>query len=228
METQNLSFLQWLAQFMISGGIFMWVILAVWVVGIAVAIERYKAYKNYYVDGTSFMDQVRKFVLNNQISDAIQYCSESKSLLSHVLKNGLKRAGAPKDQVLDALESTILEVVPQVEKRLAMVSLMSNVSTLFGLLGTIQGLIDSFSAVAGADAAEKAKLLAMGISVAMNTTALGLVSAISLMFVHSWLSGRAENMINQIEENSVKLIDIFGAKKAYQSQNIQNENNKAA
>ncbi len=222
--TQELNMLQWAAQFMIQGGIFMWVILAVWVVGVAAALERWKAYKTYYVDGTSFMGEVKKLVLNNQITEAIQFCSGSKSLMALVLKNGLKRAGAPKDQVEDALESSILEVVPQVEKRLAFVSLMSNVSTLFGLLGTIQGLIDSFSAVAGADAAEKAKLLASGISVAMNTTALGLLSAISLMFIHAWLSGRAETMINQIQENSVKLIDLFNAKKAYSS----SSNDKAA
>ena len=161
------------------------------------------------------MASIRKFVVGNEVSQAIQLCAESRALLALVLKNGLKRANQAKEQVQDALEASILEVVPKIEERLAAIALMANISTLFGLLGTIQGLIQSFGAVANAQAAEKAKLLAMGISVAMNTTALGLLSAISLMMIHAYLAARGERMIKEIEENSVKLIDLLGTKKAY-------------
>jgi biopolymer transport protein ExbB len=211
----ELSYFEWFVKFMVDGGIFMWVIAAVWVVGVVICVERWLKYRLYYVDGPSMMGQVKKFVLANQLSEAIQYTTENKALLSHVLKNGLKRAGQPKDQVQDALEGTILEVVPHIERRLTTISLMANVSTLFGLLGTIQGLIQSFAAVAGADPAQKGQLLAEGIAVAMNTTALGLVSAISLMFAHAYLAGKGEGMIKQIEENAVKLLDLLGAKKAF-------------
>jgi biopolymer transport protein ExbB/TolQ len=105
-------------------------------------------------------------------------------------------------------------VVPKIEKRLSYLALCANLSTLLGLLGTIQGLIQSFAAVAQAEASQKAQLLAEGIAVAMNTTALGLVSAISLMVVHSYLMARGEKMIQEIEENSVKLLDLLGTKKA--------------
>jgi biopolymer transport protein ExbB/TolQ len=212
---QQLSYIEWFTKFMIDGGVFMWVIAAVWVVGVVIAFERWYMYRSYFSDGPSMMGQIKKFVLANQLSEAIQYSTEDKSLLAHVMKNGLKRAGQPKDQVQDALEGTILEVVPHIEKRLSMISLMANVSTLFGLLGTIQGLIQSFASVANADAADKGRLLAEGIAVAMNTTALGLISAISLMFVHAYLAGKGEGMIKQIEENSVKLLDLLGSKKAF-------------
>lgn len=161
------------------------------------------------------MNTIRKFVVGNEISAAIQACAESNALLALVMKNGLKRANQTKEQVQDAIEATILEVVPKIERRLSTIALMANVSTLFGLLGTIQGLIQSFAAVAGAEASQKAQLLAMGISTAMNTTALGLLSAISLMMVHAWISGKGEKMIKEIEENSVKLVDLLGTKKAY-------------
>ena len=129
------------------------------------------------------------------------------------MKNGLKRANQSKEQIQDALEASILEVVPMIEKRLSYLALCANLSTLLGLLGTIQGLIQSFAAVANAEASQKAQLLAEGIAVAMNTTALGLVSAISLMVVHSFLMSRGEKMIHEIEENSVKLIDLLSTKK---------------
>ena len=211
----DLNFFQWAAKFMSDGGVFMWVIVAVWAVGLAVAIERMKRFRTYDIDGASLMNTIRKFVVGNEMAAAIQACAESNSMLALVMKNGLKRANQTKDQVQDSLEATILEVVPKIERRLPTIALMANVSTLFGLLGTIQGLIASFAAVANAEAAEKAKLLAMGIATAMNTTALGLISAITLMMIHAYVAGRGEKMIKEIEENSVKLMDLLGTKKAY-------------
>ncbi len=205
--------LQWTARFMIEGGVFMWIIAAVWCVGIAIAVERLKAYFKFDVDGTSLMGNIKKSVIGNQVQEAIQTCSESGALLSFVMKNGLKRANQSKEQIQDALEASILEAVPKIEKRLSYLALAANLSTLLGLLGTIQGLIQSFAAVAQAEASQKAQLLAEGIAVAMNTTALGLISAISLMVVHSILMARGEKMIQEIEENSVKLLDLLSTKK---------------
>lgn len=205
--------IQWAAKFMTEGGIFMWIIAIVWCIGIAIAVERLKAYFKFDIDGTSLMGNIKKNVIGNQVQDAIQTCSESKALLPFIMKNGLKRANQSKEQIQDALEASILEVVPKIEKRLAFLALAANLSTLLGLLGTIQGLIQSFAAVAQAEASQKAQLLAEGIAVAMNTTALGLMSAISLMVVHSILMSRGEKMIQEIEENSVKLLDLLATKK---------------
>ncbi len=205
--------IQWAAKFMTEGGIFMWIIAIVWCIGIAIAVERLKAYFKFDIDGTSLMGNIKKNVIGNQVQDAIQTCSESKALLPFIMKNGLKRANQSKEQIQDALEASILEVVPKIEKRLSFLALAANLSTLLGLLGTIQGLIQSFAAVAQAEASQKAQLLAEGIAVAMNTTALGLMSAISLMVIHSILMSRGEKMIQEIEENSVKLLDLLATKK---------------
>jgi biopolymer transport protein ExbB/TolQ len=212
------SLIQWTARFMVEGGIFMWIIAVVWCAGIAIAAERLKAYFKYNIDGTSLMGNIKKSVIGNQVQDAIQTCSESPALLAFVMKNGLKRANQPKEQIQDALEASILETVPKIERRLSYLALAANLSTLLGLLGTIQGLIQSFAAVAQAEASQKAQLLAEGIAVAMNTTALGLISAISLMVVHSYLMARGEQMIQEIEENSVKLLDLLATKKGSVSQ----------
>jgi biopolymer transport protein ExbB len=208
------SMIQFLARFMNEGGVFMWIIAIVWCLGIAIAVERLKAYFKYDIDGTSLMGNIKKSIIGNQVQDAIQTCSESHSLLAFVMKNGLKRANQTKEQIQDALEASILEVTPKIEKRLSYMALAANLSTLLGLLGTIQGLIQSFAAVAQAEASQKAQLLAEGIAVAMNTTALGLISAISIMFVNYILTTRGDKMIHEIEENSVKLLDLLGTKKA--------------
>lgn len=208
------NFIQWTARFMTEGGIFMWIIAVVWCGGIAISVERLKAYFKFDIDGASLMGNIKKHVIGNQVQDAIQTCTESSALLPFVMKNGLKRANQSKEQIQDALEASILETVPKIERRLSYLALAANLSTLLGLLGTIQGLIQSFAAVAQAEASQKAQLLAEGIAVAMNTTALGLISAISLMVVHSFLMARGEKMIQEIEENSVKLLDLLSTKKS--------------
>lgn len=202
-----------LASFIQSGGVFMYIILGVWGIGIAIALERFFKLKGTFdVDGNSFMNEIMRYTVSNDIQGAIRVCSGSKSALARVLKNGLKRANQSTEQIQNAIDATALEVVPKVEQRLQYLSLIANVSTLFGLLGTIQGLIQSFSAVASADPAQKAELLANGIAKAMNTTALGLMSAISIMIIHAFLTSKSDKIINEIDEFSVKLLDNLGTK----------------
>jgi biopolymer transport protein ExbB len=201
------------AAFIQGGGVFMYVILAVWGIGIAIALERFKKLsRNYDVDGPSFMNEIQRYVLSNDIQGAIRVCSGSIAALPKVLKSGLKRANQGTDQIQNAIDATALEVVPKVELRLNYLQLVANISTLLGLLGTIQGLIVTFGAVADVDPAQKAQLLAAGISKAMNTTALGLLSAISIMVIHAILSSKADKIINEIDEFSVKLLDLLGTK----------------
>lgn len=212
------SFIESVALFMQEGGIFMWVILAVWAMGMAISLERFKALMGYDVNGNSLMNMIKKHVLLNDVSQAIQSCSNTKALLPSVLRSGLKRANQSREQIQDAVEASMLEAVPKVEKRMGYLGLLSNIATLCGLLGTIYGLIQSFAAVANADPASKAKLLALGISKAMNTTALGLIAAISIMVVHSILASKSEKILGEIEEYSVKLVDLLGTKKNHVSE----------
>lgn len=209
----ELNSFEYLAKFMDDGGVFMWIILGIWALGVAIAIERFKTLMKFDVDGPSLMGKVKKDVLENNVQVAIQDCGASKSLLAQVLRSGLKRANQSKEKITDALEGTMLEAITHIDKRLNYLALIANVSTLIGLLGTIYGLIQSFAAVASADAASKAELLALGISKAMNTTAFGLISAISIMVIHVILSNKAQKMIADFEQYSVKLVDLLATKK---------------
>ncbi len=214
MEPQTpINFIQTLAEFTQGGGVFMWVIFFVWGLGISIALERLNKYIfQYDVDGSSFMNEIQRYVLSNDIQGALRVCSGSKSMLARVLKSGLKRSSNKVEQIQNAIDATALEVIPKIEKRMSYLNILANVSTLFGLLGTIQGLIESFSAISSADPAQKSEILAGGISKAMNTTALGLMSAISIMLLHAFLSNKSEKMINEIDEFSVKLLDLLGTK----------------
>lgn len=212
MEGGNIGLVDFLIKFIVDGGAFMYVILFVWAYGIAVCFERFFKLKSLDVDGPSFMNELQRYVLSNDVQGAIRVCSGSIAALPKVLKGGLKRASQSTEQIQNAIDATALEVIPKIESKLNQLNLVANISTLFGLLGTIQGLIMSFSAVSAADPAQKGEILAKGIAVAMNTTFLGLIAAISLMVIHAFLSGKAEKIISEIDEFSVKLIDMLTTK----------------
>ncbi|MBT4793158.1 MAG: MotA/TolQ/ExbB proton channel family protein [Halobacteriovoraceae bacterium] len=213
MEESGVSIINQIAGFIQNGGVFMGVILVVWGFGVAISFERFrKLTKGFDVDGPSFMNEIQRYVLSNDIQGAIRVCSGTTAALPKVLKNGLKRANQGTEQIQNALDATALEIVPKVEMRLGYLQLIANILTLFGLLGTIQGLMNSFSALDSVDPAQKAEFLSKGISTAMNTTFLGLITAISIMVVHAILTSKSDKIVNEIDEFSVKLLDLLGTK----------------
>jgi len=211
--TESLTFVQHLLMFFEGGGVFMIIIMIVWAIGLAIAFERFRKLSFVFdVDGPSFMNEIQRYILSNDIQGAIRVCSGSMAALPRVLKSGLKRANQSTDQIQNAIDATALEVIPKVELRLNYLQLIANISTLLGLLGTIFGLIQSFASLSAADPTQKAEVLSQGIAQAMNTTALGLMSAISIMIIHAFISSKAEKITNEIDEYSVKLLDLLGTK----------------
>lgn len=205
----------WITRFIVDGGVFMYIILLIWAIAVGVGLERFKAlFSTYDVDGPSFMNELQRYILSNDIQGAIRVCSGSEAALPRVLKSGLKRATQSSEQVQHAIDATALEMIPKIEKRLGFLSFAANLSTLFGLLGTVHGLTVAFSGVGAVDPSQKGELLAKGIAIAMNTTALGLSAAITIMMVHAFLLSKSDKIVAEIDEYSVKLQDLLGTKKA--------------
>ncbi len=211
--TQDTSFINAVMSFMNDGGIFMWIIFGMWLMGMLLAFERVVSFTRFDINGKNFMSLIKGYIVNNDVEQALMYCSGSGALLPRIIRNGLMRANQTKDQITDAMESETIEASMRVEKRLSYLALTSNIATLLGLLGTIYGLIQAFAAVASADPGEKAQLLAMGISKAMNTTALGIMASITLMVVHLFLVNKSEKIIGEIGQYSSALVDILGTRK---------------
>jgi biopolymer transport protein ExbB/TolQ len=221
MET-NIHFINVFANFMHDGGIFMWFILTTWVIGFSICIERLIKLFHYDIDSSSFMNELQKFIINGDIKGGIKLCSNTRAVLPRVLKNGLKRANQSPEQIQNAIDATALEMIPKVEKRIGHLNFIANICTLLGLLGTVLGLILAFQAVAISDPVQKAQILTRGVSTAMNTTALGLMSAISIMILHAFINSKAEKIITEMDEFSIKLLDLLGTKKIIN----ENDDNK--
>ncbi|MFQ5603222.1 MAG: MotA/TolQ/ExbB proton channel family protein [bacterium] len=184
----------------------MYVILGVLVFGIAIIVERflYIGVKNR-IDSTSFVNKIIQLVQQGSINNAIELCKMSKAALPSITRAGLKEYGKSPQDVQNAFELAAMSEIPKLEKRTQYLAMIANVATLLGLLGTIIGLIQSFQAVAAADSSQKAALLSAGISVAMNTTAFGLIVAIPCMVFHSIIQSKTNTLIDEINENVARI-----------------------
>ena len=156
------------------------------------------------------MSRVQKMVMADNIDRAIKLCNAAPSrALPKVIKAGLTRANKGEIEIQNAIEEATLEVVPQVQKRTASLNALANIATLLGLLGTIMGLIEAFKALENAEPENRQRLLAQGISLAMNTTAFGLIVAIPTLLAHLILSGMTKKILDEIDQYSVKLENLL-------------------
>jgi biopolymer transport protein ExbB len=197
--------------FFASGGMFMYPILLVFAVGVAIAIERYVTLTQVTAKNQVVWDKVQPLLASGEFDEARKMTSEDESTISQVLNMGLSLQGAVRrrEDIEIAMEESMMEIVPRLEKRTPYVALASSIATLLGLLGTIMGLIQAFTAVANANPAEKADLLSASISVAMNTTAFGLMVAIPLLITHAVLTSKTGDIVDSLEMATVKALNVF-------------------
>lgn len=198
-----------------TGGPWMVAIAICFVTAIVLCVERFmRLYTQYSIDGASFMFEVQKHILANDLDGAIRVCNGAgRAALPKVIKAGLQRASRDDQQIQNAIDAASLEVIPKLERRIPYLALIANVATLFGLLGTINGLMQSFASIAQSDPSKKAEILSLGISEAMNATAFGLATAIFAMIAHSFLSSKSNRILDEIDEFGVKLLDLLSARK---------------
>jgi biopolymer transport protein ExbB len=191
----------------------MYPILIVFTVGIAIAIERYITLTKVKRRNEEMWSKLQPALAKGDFEKARDMTAKDDSTVSRLLAMGLARQGAVRrrDDVEIAMEESMMEIIPQLEKRTAYVALGASIATLLGLLGTIMGLIQAFTAVANANPAEKADLLSASISVAMNTTAFGLIAAIPLLVSHSVLTAKTGEIVNSLEMASVKALNVISA-----------------
>jgi len=209
------SFIQELIRAFQDGGPWMVAIALAMAFSITLCLERFvRLYFQYNVDGPSFMFEIQKYILANDLDGAIRICNGAgNAALPRVVKAGLQRASRTDDQIQNAIDAVSLEMIPKLERRLPYLSMIANVATLLGLLGTITGLIRSFNALAEADPAQRQAILSAGIAMAMNATAFGLITAIFTMVSYTVLTAKANRILEEIDEFGVKLLDLLAARK---------------
>jgi biopolymer transport protein ExbB len=209
-----MDFIYSIVGFFVAGGPFMFPILIVFAVGAAIAIERYLTLTQVKMQNQNAWSRVQPALVEGNFDQAREMTSQDESAISRLLQMGLARQGAVRrrEDIEIAMEESMMEIIPKLEKRTPYVAMASSIATLLGLLGTIMGLIQAFTAVANANPAEKADLLSASISVAMNTTAFGLMAAIPLMIVSTVLISKTGEIVDSLEMASVKALNVISAR----------------
>jgi biopolymer transport protein ExbB len=200
-----------IVRFFQGGGDFMYPIAIVFALGLGIAIERYIYLTAVTARNRSLWNQIVPMLSQGNFRQVAQATSKSDSAIGHILNYGLARiqSARRRDDIEKAMEESLMEIVPRLEKRTHYVATFANVATLLGLLGTVMGLIRAFAAVATVNPAEKANLLSASISVAMNCTAFGLMTAVPLLLIHAWLQTKTTELIDSLEMASVKFLNAI-------------------
>ena len=198
-----------------NGGPFMYVILGVSIIAMAVFLER-AAFLYFRMNLN--MDKALKKVLvpleKQNFRGAIEECTKIQGHpLGGILKAGLLKADRKDQEIERAMEEKIIGEIPKVKARINLLTLFANIATLLGLLGTIMGLITAFQSVGSADETMKQEILAHGISMAMLTTAGGLIVAIPCLGGFYLLNNRGEYLIDKIEEKALGLANALASMK---------------
>jgi biopolymer transport protein ExbB len=211
-----MDFIAKLAQFFRDGGHFMLPIALVAAVGVAIAIERYVSLTWARSRNQSLWKQIEPLLGQGNFRGAAQAASQSSSAIGQILTYGLARIQGAKrrDDVEKAMEESLMGIVPRLEKRTHYLATFANLATLLGLLGTVMGLIQAFSAVSTVNPAEKANLLSASISEAMNCTAFGLMTAVPLLVIHAVLQTKTTELIDSLEMASVKFLNSIVERRA--------------
>ncbi len=202
--------LSFLINFFKEGGPFMYAILLVAVFGLSIIVERFIVLVLLWnLDGKTFWEKIKRYLTEGKVNEAKILCEATKAPVAKIFLRAIINFHESDKNIQNAVDESALEVIPVVEKRTHYLAMLANVSTLFGLLGTITGLIKAFAAVGAADPSQKAALLAYGISMAMNNTAFGLFMAITFMLAHSYLFTRQTSIIDEIDELSIKMMNLI-------------------
>lgn len=190
------------------GGFASYLIFIAGIVLLTVGTERVMALflrMSFNVRGST--EAIRTLILEKKYTDALQICNKQPNAPElSVIKSGLMAVENGREAMKSALGGAVLEISHRCEARVGYLALIANVATLLGLLGTISGLIKTFASIANADAAEKAKLLGLGISEAMYATAAGLGVGIAAMVLHTICTSKADSIIGNAQDAGLKLV----------------------
>ncbi len=206
-----MNFFNTAVNFFKDGGMFLYPLALIFVVGVAIAIERFLYLTRETARNRSLWNSLVPPLGAGNFKQVAALTQTSKASIATILNYGLARIAHAKrrDDVEKAMDESLLEVIPRIEKRTHYLSSLANIGLLIGLLGTITGLIGAFSAVASANPAEKASLLSLAISVAMNNTASGLGVAITLLLSHMFLESKTTALIDSLEIASLKFLNAI-------------------
>jgi biopolymer transport protein ExbB len=193
-----------------AGGIFMHFILLVGFIATGIVVERALAlYKNYRQAPADLRTKLLTFISLGQFNEAKSYVEMAapKTAMGRIVNAGInvRQAGGGDEEVQARMDEALTQEIGIIDRRTGFLAVYGNVATLLGLLGTVTGLIASFTSVSNANPAERSLMLGQGIAEALNTTAFGLIVAIPALVAYAIYQNRTDRIVGQLTEDSSKI-----------------------
>ena len=197
-----------LKEIFLAGGILMWPILVCSLIVVAVTCERYWTLNPSKIAPKTLLAQVWAWIKNNQMDAAKLRELKQSSPLGTILAAGLSNSKHGRDVMKDSIQEAANQVIHDLERFINVLSTVANIAPLLGLLGTVFGMIEVFDAIMS-QGNGNTSVLAGGISVALYTTAFGLIVAIPATISHRFFQRRIDFIVVSMEEEAVKLVDAL-------------------
>tara|TARA_B100000214_G_scaffold338468_1_gene283626 strand:+ start:16 stop:621 length:606 start_codon:yes stop_codon:yes gene_type:complete len=201
-----------MVQYFIDGGAFMWPILFALLFGLAFAFERAYSLVLSSIDSSKLFEDVSSAMQGGKVQQAVELCSETRGPVAGVFHAALSRYDRGLEEVEKAMENAGSLEMAFLEKNMIWLNTVITVAPMIGFTGTVVGMISAFDAIKAANDISPA-VVAGGISQALLTTAFGLIVAMIIQFFQNFFVSRIDQLILDMEENSVKLLDSLHSKK---------------
>ena len=201
-------------KFIQDGGVWMYPILVFMFVGLAIVLERFIYLQSVTSKNSKVWNELFPLLSKGQFKQALEVAKASNTYIGNIMTYGLSRAAMTNnhEDIELAMEEGLMECIPRLEQRTNYVATIANIATLLGLLGTIFGMIEAFNAVATVAADQRSQALAKGISIAINTTGLGLMVAIPLLAAQVFIQNLAKKIADEVDLYAVKLENLLAAR----------------
>ena len=193
----------------IQGGWIMIVLAVLSVLAIYIFIDKYLAVKKAGKNQDGFMQNIKNYIKEGKIDNAIDSCRNNDSPISRMIEKGLQRIGRPLNDVNTAIENVGKQEVAKLEKGLALLATIAGGAPMIGFFGTVTGMVQSFSSMAAAGNALEIKDLAGGIETALVTTVGGLFVGIIAYFAYNILVAKVNNLVNDLESKTTEFMDVL-------------------
>ena len=197
-----------------KGGLWMWAILLFQIISIVIVIERafflfFKRKLSQINYAENFSKNIRKGALDLVIKRSNEDVNKEPLALAVQVAAQTALDCGGREEIQGKMDEVLMGEMSSLEQRTHFLVMLGNVGTLTGLLGTIMGMIKAFSAVTYSAPAEKATLLSLGVSEAMNTTAYGLIMAIPALFMFAVLQNRSNALQEDLTEGALKIFNLL-------------------
>lgn len=204
---------------LLEGGFFMWPLLILAILGLAVVIERWRSLKMLNVDGEDLRQRVIDLLSDDKPEDALSLCENERGPVAAMLSNGLRKYLVLKklghdqaqieEQVVKSMENYGVHVVAALERHLPILATISSVAPMLGFLGTVQGMIVAFAEIVETmGEVNIVEAAASGIQVALLTTCFGLIVGIPAYLFFNYFTSVINGFVLEVEGTAAELIEV--------------------